>query len=90
MFYPNDMQMTDGYLVCARAEDPLCSQTCTDPLDPNIHRRYFNTSLSDWPKFGCPRMPGILELATLKPVLGLFLKGFTGFSRKLIAGLFRN
>jgi hypothetical protein len=66
------MEMTDGYMVCARAEDPVCSQTCMDPLDPNIHRHYFNTSLSDWPKFGCPRSPSFYGLATMSPINGWY------------------
>jgi hypothetical protein len=68
--------MTDGYLVCYRAEDPVCSQTCIDPIDPNIHRQYFNTSLSEWPKLGCPRTPSLLELATIGQISSTILMRF--------------
>ncbi|KAI6190507.1 Lipase-3 domain-containing protein [Aphelenchoides bicaudatus] len=57
VFYPNEMHMSDTYMICPRAEDPVCSQTCMDPLDAKIHQTYFNISLSEWPKIGCVRQP---------------------------------
>ncbi|KAI6202007.1 Lipase-3 domain-containing protein [Aphelenchoides besseyi] len=56
VFYPNGMSASDGYIVCPRSEDPVCSESSKE-LDPATHRHYFNVSLSDYPKFGCIPIP---------------------------------
>ncbi|KAI6239274.1 Lipase, class 3 family-containing protein [Aphelenchoides fujianensis] len=53
VFYPNEMTVSDAYIVCPRAEDAVCSESVPDSLDFSNHRHYFNTSLSEWPKVGC-------------------------------------
>jgi hypothetical protein len=54
VFYNNDMEINAKCVICLRAEDPNCSQGYIEHPDPQIHRNYFNVSLDNWVRDGCP------------------------------------